>query len=311
VENLHDKYLLLQNEIETVIKGQENTIRLLLAAFISGGHVLLDDYPGTGKTTLAKILSHIISSDFKRIQFTPDLLPTDVTGLSIYNPKDQSFSLRRGPVFTNILLADEINRASPRTQSALLESMAEGQVTIEGETHILDDVFFVIATQNPIESHGTYPLPEAQLDRFAVQLSLGYVSPETELEIITNTATEKMVSEKKLVINTDDILLLRKLSQEISISTELSEYIVTLVTKTREWPGVKLGASIRASIMLKQISQTLALFSGQNFVIPEYIQEAAVVVIAHRLILDPQAQFSGKTRKSVVEEIIKAVAVPI
>lgn len=311
MDNAHNKYRLLQKEIETVIKGQADTIRLFLAAFVCGGHVLLEDYPGTGKTTLAKMIAQVISSDFKRIQFTPDLLPTDVTGLSIYNPKDQSFTLRKGPVFTNILLADEINRASPRTQSALLESMAEGQVTIEGETHILGDVFFVIATQNPIESHGTYPLPEAQLDRFAVQLALGYVSKATELEIISNQSTIDLMSEKNTVIDLNDVIELRETAKKVSISTELSEYIVTLIAKTREWPGVKLGASIRATLMLKKMSQTLAMFAGQNFVIPEYIQEVAVAVIAHRLMLDPQAQFSGKTKELIVAEIIKSVPVPV
>ncbi len=310
LKNARDQYLLIQDSIETVIKGQSHTIRLLLAALVSGGHVLLEDYPGTGKTTLAKVLAKVVAADFKRIQFTPDLLPTDVVGLSVYNPREQIFSLHKGPVFTNILLADEINRASPRTQSALLESMAEAQVTIEGETHRLDEVFFVIATQNPVESHGTYPLPEAQMDRFALQLSLGYVSQQTEIEIVRTSSALSSRLAMSACVDTAGLLRLRQLAQAIQVSDELTEYIVTLVAKTREWPGVKLGASLRASMVLKQISQALAMFAGQSFVTPELIQESAVVVIAHRLMLDPQAQFSGKTNQSVVREIIEATPVP-
>jgi len=303
-------YRNITNNIESLIKGQSNTIRLLLAAYVSGGHVLLEDYPGTGKTTLAKCLANTVKAQFKRIQFTPDLLPSDVTGISVYNPKDQNFKLHRGPVFTNILLADEINRASPRTQSALLESMAENQVSIDGETHQLDQVFFVIATQNPVESRGTYPLPEAQLDRFAMQLSLGYVSVEDEINIVNTcdqTQNNKTLAPKAEL---NDIIQLRETAQAITVSDELVRYIVTLVSHTRNWPGIKLGSSIRASIVIKQISQALALFDGLSFVTPELIQECVIPVIAHRLMLDPQAQLSGTTSAAVVQQILESEPVP-
>jgi len=304
-------YKNITDNIESLIKGQSHTIRLLLAAYVSGGHILLEDYPGTGKTTLAKCLANTVKAQFKRIQFTPDLLPSDVTGISVYQPKDQNFKLHRGPVFTNILLADEINRASPRTQSALLESMAENQVSIDGKTYQLDQGFFVIATQNPVESRGTYPLPEAQLDRFAMQLSLGYVSVEDEINIV-NTC-DQIQNNKTLApkAELDDIIKLRETAQAITVSDELVRYIVTLVSHTRNWPGIKLGSSIRASIVIKQISQALALFDGLSFVTPELIQECVIPVIAHRLILDPQAHLSGTTSAAIVQQILESEPVPV
>ena len=304
-------FVKLSDNIEKVIKGQPLAIRRSLVALVCGGHVLLDDYPGTGKTTLAKTLALSIDSIFKRIQFTPDLLPSDITGLSIYDQKEQQFKFHKGPVFANIVLADEINRASPRTQSALLEAMAEGQVSVDGSLHKLENLFFVIATQNPVESHGTYPLPEAQMDRFAFHFSLGYVSPEEEVNILTDQAKIHPINKVESCATADDILALRNMSQEVRISDEVKRYIVDLVGATRKAEGVQLGASPRASLTLMKASQVIALMDGMEFVTPDHIREIASCVISHRLVLNSQARFSGATRAAIVEEIINSVTVPV
>ena len=303
-------YEKIAENIQKVMKGQSATIRKLLSAFASGGHVLLEDYPGTGKTTLAKALSLSINSQFKRIQFTPDLLPSDILGVSIYDQKDNQFHFHKGPIFTNILLADEINRTSPRTQSALLEAMAEAHVSIDGKIYHLEKLFFVIATQNPVESSGTYPLPEAQMDRFALQFSLGYVSPDEEVAILTDQEKDHPINKIKPCVSVEDVLLLKHHVSNIRISDELKRYIVDIVGATRKDSGVELGASPRASLSLMKAAQALALFDGKEFVTPEYVQEIAVSVVAHRMVIDPQARFSGKTAQGVVEEILKTLPVP-
>lgn len=303
-------YQRINNNIQKVMKGQSLAIRKLLAAFFSGGHVLLEDYPGTGKTTLAKALAFSIDASFKRIQFTPDLLPSDILGVSIFDQNERNFHFHEGPIFANIVLADEINRASPRTQSALLEAMAESQVSIDGNLRKLKDLFFVIATQNPVESRGTYPLPEAQMDRFALQFSLGYILPEDEVNLLSDQIDQNPIDTLKPCVSLAEIFTLKQQVKQIRISAEMKRYIVDLVNATRTATDVQLGASPRASIALMKIAQALALFDGYEFVTPEHIQELAIPVIAHRLVLEPRSRFTGRTAPVIVEEVLKSVPVP-
>jgi MoxR-like ATPase len=294
-----------------VITGKPQALRLCLAAFAGGMHALIEDVPGTGKTTLAKALARLVQGEFHRVQFTPDLLPSDILGVNVFDQQQQAFRFHRGPIFTDILLADEINRASPRTQSALLEAMAERQVTVDGELHQLTGSFFVVATQNPVEYHGTYPLPEAQLDRFGVRFELGYLTPEQEVEVLSCHGRSNPLEQLEPCATGEDIRILRQTVPQVPVGSEIKRYLVDLVVATRTAPGARLGASPRASLTLMRVAQALALFDGLDYVAPEQVQEAAVPVIAHRLAIDPEARFSGATAAGLVADILRAVRAPV
>jgi MoxR-like ATPase len=302
----------LESAVCSVVRGQPEVVRRVLACMISGGHVLLEDFPGTGKTTLAKAIAKAIGGAvFKRVQFTPDLLPSDILGISVFDPRTQEFRFHPGPVFTDILLADEINRASPRTQSALLEAMGERQATIEGVRHDLDGLFFVIATQNPVEFRGTYPLPEAQMDRFSMQCALGYVSAAEEAAILADQAESHPVDTLAPVVTREEILGLMAAARRVRFSGELRHYVVTLVGATRGHPMVQLAASPRASLALMKVSQALAVLEGSDFVSPELIQSVAADVIAHRMVLAPEARYSGNSTRQIVADLIESTPVPV
>lgn len=275
----------IKQNIEKVIVGKGDIIDLLLTSLIANGHVLLEDVPGTGKTVLAKSLSKSIEADFKRIQFTPDLLPSDITGLNYYNQKEGQFTFRKGPVFSNILLADEINRATPRTQSSLLECMEEKQITIDGETRILDRPFLVIATQNPVETAGTFPLPEAQLDRFFMQISMGFPSFTDEIMILNRFVEENPLDELKPVCQKEDLLLMQETIKSVFVHPSLMEYLITIINKTRNHKNVALGVSPRGSLAFLRAVQSYAALKGMSYVTPEIITYLAPFVLNHRLVL--------------------------
>jgi MoxR-like ATPase len=293
-----------------VIRGKESTIDALMVALLADGHVLLEDVPGVGKTTLAKGLARSLRADFRRIQFTPDLLPTDIVGGMIYSPKTGEFSFRPGPVFCSILLADEINRASPRTQSALLEAMSERQVTIEGQRHELARPFMVLATQNPVEYHGTYPLPEAQLDRFAMRLELGYPSEDSEIMVVVDQVSSHPLDHLEPVADAAAVVAAQDAVRAVHVEATLVRYMAQLVRATRADPRLRLGASPRAALVLFRTCQALALLRNRDYVTPDDVRELAVAVIAHRLVVDTKASYSGTRKQGVVTDILDRLPVP-
>src|SRR5687767_2865607 len=299
----------LEAQLGKVILGKPEVIRTVLTALLGNGHILMEDVPGVGKTTLAKALARSFSADFTRVQFTPDLLPTDILGSSIYNPRDGSFTFKAGPIFTNILLADEINRASPRTQSALLEAMSERQVSIEGHTYALPSPFLVVATQNPIEFHGTYPLPEAQLDRFGVKINLGYPDIEHEVDILYSQSHHHPLDDLQPIVGAATILELQAAVRAVKVERSLGRYLVDLAHATRAHSSLKMGCSPRGTLALFRITQARAYLAGRDYAVPEDVKAEAIPALAHRLALDTKAKYSGVQKEDVVREILEKVPV--
>ena len=291
--------------VEQVIVGKRSAIEFILVALLCEGHVLLEDVPGSGKTMLARSIATSFGIQFKRIQCTPDLLPNDVTGVSVFNQKSGEFEFKSGPIFVNILLADEINRATPRTQAALLEAMQEQQVTVDGVTRDLPRPFLVLATQNPIEYEGTFPLPEAQLDRFLMRLSMGYPSRADERQILTNLWREHPITKIGKVIEGHELLSLQKQIWDVHVDETLQDYIVVLVESTRNHPDLSLGVSPRGSLALLKTSQALAAIRGRQYVIPEDIKTLVPLTLAHRLILKPEAELRGRTAYTILEDVLE------
>lgn len=300
----------IMQSIRRVVLTQSDGIELTLIGILSGGHVLLEDVPGVGKTTLAKTLARSLNMDFARVQFTPDLLPSDILGSTILNPKDGTFRFHEGPIFHHLLLADEINRASPRTQSALLEAMNERQVTIDGETRPLPAPFFVLATQNPVDYQGTYPLPEAQLDRFLLRISLGYPSPDDELKMIFDRKTKDPLDEVKPVLDLEALLALQAEIREVEVKKDVALYLHALIQGTRTFGELSLGASPRAALAMFRASQARAFLKGRSYVSPDDIQELAGPVLAHRVMPSNQARYSGKSTNQMIQDIISELKVP-
>ena len=300
----------LASNLALVVHAPADTLRLCVLGLVAEGHVIIEDFPGVGKTMLAKSLARSLDVSFSRIQFTPDLLPSDVTGLTVYHQKTEEFAFRPGPVFTNILLADEINRATPRTQSSLLECMGESQVTVDGKTYSLPKTFFVIATQNPIESQGTFPLPEAQLDRFLMKINVGYPARAEEVSILFAQQHEHPIRDLKAVAAEAELHAMRAGVKDVHVDQAIGDYVVEIVGATRNHPSLVAGASPRGSLALMRASQAAAYIRGDTFVRPHVVKRMAPYVLSHRLILQPQVRISGATTERVIAEILNRVPVP-
>jgi len=311
IEDVARNCMGIRTEVAKAIVEKDSVIEQLMLAFLAGGHVLFEDFPGLAKTLMANTFSRAIGCDFKRVQFTPDLLPADITGTFILNRSTSQFELRKGPIFTNVLLADEINRAPPKTQSALLEAMQEFQVTLEGETHKLPRPFMVVATQNPIEYEGTYPLPEAQIDRFIMRLSIGYPSLKGEGEILRRRRARKTDEIAIAAVSSPAIILeMQKSIEGVHVDDDIEHYIVSIVQETRKHGQVEVGASPRGSLALMKLSQARAALAGRDFVLPDDVKDVAVPALAHRLILKPDPWIKGVKPKVIIDKVLTTVPVP-
>ena len=301
----------MTRNIERVVIGKHQAVRVALVALLCEGHMLVEDVPGTGKTTLCKAIARTVGCSFRRIQLTPDVLPSDVTGLYYFDQRQASFEFRPGPIFANLVLADEINRATPRTQSALLEAMEERQVTVDSDTYPLPRPFIVVATQNPVELEGTFPLPEAQLDRFLVRTSLGYPDEADENAMVLRFGGDSPLDQLSPVVSSEELMSLQRDVKAIYLEDSVREYAVQVVRATRRHPAVRLGASPRATLALCRAAQARAMLDGRSFVIPDDVKEMAVPVLAHRMILDTQHRVRGRKAEDVLEEVIHGIRIPI
>lgn len=310
IENNNKQMRAIVANLAKVIQGKEDKLELFVLGLVAGGHILIEDIPGVGKTTLARTLAKTIDGQFSRIQFTPDLLPSDITGINVYQPATGEFIFKKGPIFSNIVLADEINRASARTQSALLEAMSDEHVTIDGKTLPLPRPFVVLATQNPVEYHGTYPLPEAQLDRFMLQVDLGYPPLEVEQSLAVNRTSQDPVDTIGTIISLETLNQLRAAVDHVKIENSVSQYLLQIVTATRRHANIRLGVSTRGTLLYARIARAHALLNWRDYVVPEDVKRLAIPVLSHRILLNNKAQYSGSASSHILEEILASVPVP-